>query len=311
MTIYQLINNFVKALAYVNTQKELNAELKKLYKVLTKYSESFKKDLLRDALARAKKSKTLTTAQAVVIAHSWNILTARYDKKMLLIYEVYDLEKAIDSIPHNITKKLREQSSGFLNSDDYEGLRLDEYMKKLKPSQRWGKQIETLRRAKRDQTQREVDFADLPSDEEIIYIAQPELANRSDACHKLHGTIFESKDVIPNWAKPLLHINCKCTLKPLSSRMNEFRHPTQRRYYNCDTLPPRPIIAMLSYSDASKLYRDKWKDLTGREWSKAEWETHEDNKGYGHVKDRSYGQGLSNVKLGQDDIGCYYEYKSA
>jgi len=311
MTITQILNSFIKSLAFVTTQKELNKELKKLYKVLTSYSETFKKELIKDTLARAKKNGSITNQQAINIAHSWNILTSRYNKEMLLIHESYDLEKAIDLIPHNITKKLREQSTGFLNSKDNAGLRLDEYMRKLKHTKKYTKQIEVIKRAKLDQAINELNFLTLPDNEEIMYVAQPEIANRSDACHKLHGTVWENKSVIPQWAKPLLHINCLCTLMTLEKRTNNFRHPTQRRYYKCDELPPRPIIAMLSYSDASKLYRDKWKDLTGREWSKTEWETHEDNEGYGHVKDRSYGQGLSNVKLGQDDIGCYYEYKDA
>jgi len=204
------INALVVKVLDDSTKRNIDKIIVEFYKELDGYTSDFKKRIIKEAIARAM-GQGLSKQDAINISHIRNIISSRYDKDGHLVRTAYDIVKALSEMPKNITAKTKGVLIAW-QADKDKYIDLKEAINNNNIKKTALRNYKTLETMWTDQAERDAEYKQLDEHEATQYIAQPEIENRSDVCHQLHGTVWAKKSDIPEWAKPLIHVNCKCKL---------------------------------------------------------------------------------------------------
>ena len=209
-TINHLINQLVSKVVNAKTKRQIDTLIATFYKALDGFTVAYKKELIKEATSRAMKLG-LSKQEAIRISHLRNIISSRYDKNGKMIRTALDMVEAFNSVPKNVTKDAKSVIIAWqMETDKY--LDLGKLMLDAGVARKADRNYELLTRNWNLQVDNDARLELIADDVPIRYIAQEDEENRSDVCHQLHGTIWLNKSQIPEWAKPLIHLNCKCKL---------------------------------------------------------------------------------------------------
>jgi len=163
------------------TIEVIDSILKNQYKHIHIPVELYQAKMIREALENTQKHN-LSKIQKINIAIIRDSVNERYDENYNIRKDSRTFQQLFSAIPKNVKplciEELEELNNRMSNYKDLKNNYLKSY----------------------------------PDDEAISFIASPNEEERCNKCHELHGTIWENKNEVPEWAKPPLHRDCTCKL---------------------------------------------------------------------------------------------------